>query len=876
MRYFSRLKPTTLLLAVFFQPFLSEAQRTINSTLALPTELPTGNYDLEVFGNFSTVLAIANPLDERNTLYFAERSGRIIVYSDLENQIREQDPFLIIPSTVTTNGENGLLGLAFHPQYRLNGYFFVFYTSQRENGERTNRISRFSRSQSDPFLANSNSALILFDQVDQASNHNGGDIHFGPDGYLYISLGDEGAGNDSYNNSQVVDGDLFAGIARIDVDKLPGNLEPTNHPDIPRNGEGKAYYSIPIDNPLVSKWQDEGSNPESDLRLEFYAIGLRNPWRMSFDPATGNLWTGDVGQGSREEIDVIIKGANYGWAFREGFVSGPKNQTPPAGFESVADPIHDYPRSQGVSVTGGVVYRGSRLPELEGAYIFGDYGSGRIWALFPDPNGGAPSVEQITSVSNPVAFARDPINGDILVSTISGSVRRLVRGSGEEPVFPETLTQTGAFKSLATLEPEDGIIAYEPNVSFWSDHAAKQRWVAVPEGIVAFSEDDPWTFPTGTVWIKHFELDLERGNPQTSVRIETRFLVKTPTSIYGLSYRWNEDQTEAYLVANEGEDILYNIQDEGEQIEQNWRIPSRQECLQCHTVVAGYALSFNARQLNRTLTINENEQNILSYFSEIGILDTAIENPQSVASFAQLDDPTKPLREKVRSYLAVNCVSCHQPGGTAPSNWDARPHIPIENMGIINGSVVDNRGNSNRRLVIPGSNELSVLLSRVQGSHGYQRMPPIGSNVIDEAGIQLLSDWISLVPPTDSSFEEWQITFFGSANSSDAAASADPDRDGNSNLLEFMTFTHRLNSEDFWHPEIAQIGRQAQVRFAMPPSRNYEIQISYDLENWDTWIVPGNPPQSDPIEEIQVNIEGLLPESANNSFLRIQITSEPQ
>ncbi len=193
MRYFSRLKPTTLLLAVFFQPFLSEAQRTINSTLALPTELPTGNYDLEVFGNFSTVLAIANPLDERNTLYFAERSGRIIVYSDLENQIREQDPFLIIPSTVTTNGENGLLGLAFHPQYRLNGYFFVFYTSQRENGERTNRISRFSRSQSDPFLANSNSALILFDQVDQASNHNGGDIHFGPDGYLYISLGDEGA-----------------------------------------------------------------------------------------------------------------------------------------------------------------------------------------------------------------------------------------------------------------------------------------------------------------------------------------------------------------------------------------------------------------------------------------------------------------------------------------------------------------------------------------------------------------------------------------------------------------------------------------------------------------------------------------------------------
>jgi len=332
MRYFSGLKTTTLLLAAFFEPRLSEAQRTINSTLTLPTELPTGNYDLEVFGNFSTVLAIANPPDERNTLYFAERSGRIIVYSDLENQIREQDPFLVIPSTVTTNGENGLLGLAFHPQYRLNGYFFVFYTSQRESGERTNRVSRFRRSQSDPFLADPDSETILFDQVDQANNHNGGDIHFGPDGYLYISLGDEGAGNDSYQNSQVTNGDFFAGLARIDVDRLPANIEPTEHPDAPRDSEGKAYYSVPVDNPLVSRWQEGGGDPESDLRLEFYAIGLRNPWRMSFDPATGDLWTGDVGQGAREEIDIITKGGNYGWAFREGFIGGPRSQTPPLGF----------------------------------------------------------------------------------------------------------------------------------------------------------------------------------------------------------------------------------------------------------------------------------------------------------------------------------------------------------------------------------------------------------------------------------------------------------------------------------------------------------------------------------------------------------------
>lgn len=259
------------------------SQRTINDTLTLPTELPTGNYDFETFGNFNSVLAIASPPDSINELYFGERSGRIIVYSDVVDSIREATPFLQIPSTVTTDGENGLLGLAFHPEYQENGYFFVFYTSQREGGQRANRVSRFRRSDSNRLVADPDSEVILFDQIDDASNHNGGDIHFGPDGYLYISLGDEGSGNDSLNNSQVIDGDLFAGIARIDIDKLPGSVEPTDHPDIPRNNEGNAYYSIPIDNPLVEQWQQSGSDPDSDLRLEFYAIGIRNAWRMVFD-----------------------------------------------------------------------------------------------------------------------------------------------------------------------------------------------------------------------------------------------------------------------------------------------------------------------------------------------------------------------------------------------------------------------------------------------------------------------------------------------------------------------------------------------------------------------------------------------------------------
>ncbi len=595
---------------------------------------------------------------------------------------------------------------------------------------------------------------------------------------------------------------------------------------------------------------------------------------MSFDPATGKLWTGDVGQVAREEASIIVNGGNYGWAFREGFISGPKNQTPPAGFENIVDPIHDYPRSQGVSIIGGIVYRRSRLPELEGAYIFADYGSGRIWALFEDPGGGSPRVEQISSLSNPVTFGRDPSNGDILVASISGSIRRIVRGSGQEPSFPDSLTLTGAFKLVLDLEPEDGILPYEPNVSFWSDFADKQRWVAAPEDSIEYSQDEPWNFPTGAVWIKHFELELERGNPASKIRVETRFLVKTPTSVYGISYQWNESQTDATLVGSEGADIEYAITSEGEASTQTWRIPSRQECLQCHTAVAGYALSFNARQLNRTYPINGEERNILEYFSEIGIIDEPIQSAESIPALPSLDDESKTYRERARAYLAANCISCHQPGGSAPNNWDARPHLSLEETGLINGEVIDDRGYSARRLALPGSPELSVLLSRVQGSHGYERMPQIGSSEVDELAVSLLTNWISSTPPNDATFPEWQAILFGDVNAIDAAADADPDHDGNENLLEFMTYTDPLDPNDFWRPEFTRIGTDACIDFSMPPSRNYEAQISSDLQNWQTWEVVGNPPQSDTVEELQAKIQGPVPDAESSSYLRIKVSTQ--
>lgn len=539
-------------------------------------------------------------------------------------------------------------------------------------------------------------------------------------------MGDEGGANDTWNNSQRIDKDFFAGIVRIDVDKREGNVEPTDHPAIPRDNQGRAHYSIPGDNPLVLQWQQEGENPDSNLRLEFYAIGLRNPWRMAFDNPTGRLFVGDVGQGAREEIDIIVKGGNYGWAIREGFIAfndGPENLSPPPAFGELLDPIHDYPRSDGQSITGGVVYRGTRLPELEGAYIFGDFGSGRIWALIENTNDGSYDRIQIASYGNHYEYGIDPSNGDVLVSGGDGIIRRLVRGDGGAlPEFPETLSATRAFKSLDTLEPEVGILAYEPNVSFWSDYANKSRFVSVPDQQIGYDLNAPWSFSEGTVWIKHFELPLDRQNQAARVRVETRFLVKTENSAYGLSYRWNEAGTEATLVGDEGVNIDYQVETVNGAVTQTWRIPSRSECMQCHTPAAGYALSFNARQLNRDQSVEGQDRNFLEYLSDIEILDTQITNSDKLPVFYEADDSEASLLARVRSYLAVNCVSCHQPGAVASTSWDARPHVGLLDMGIIEGKPLNDAGDSNRRLILPGAPELSVLLSRISETHGFRRM----------------------------------------------------------------------------------------------------------------------------------------------------------
>ncbi len=302
---------------------------------------------------------VQNAGDGSNRLFVTQQTGEILVFA--EQSPDSVETFLDISSEVNYErfSELGLLGLAFHPDYENNGYFFVAYTAGTPTA-RLGRISRFQVSASNPNVADPASEKILLEWTDDYANHNGGQLAFGPDGYLYIAIGDEGGAGDTDNNAQDRSR-IFGKILRIDVDQ---------------NVNAAPYHGVPADNPYAPN--------ASGYREDIWAFGFRNPWRMSFDGTT--LIAADVGQRKWEEIDIIEKGKNYGWDCREGFVPYDQSENPSSPLCGTTglytDPIHVYDHSMGQSITGGYVYRGpSTALGITGLYIYADFYNGRIWAL---------------------------------------------------------------------------------------------------------------------------------------------------------------------------------------------------------------------------------------------------------------------------------------------------------------------------------------------------------------------------------------------------------------------------------------------------------------------------------------------------------------
>lgn len=813
-----------------------------NSSLSLPSELPGGQWQMEnAFGStrFNQPIGMAVAPGDNQSLFILERPGRIIKFDVPSGTGRT---FMDISNRVNTGGEGGILGLAFHPDYQENRRFFVFYTLNASNGSGSGyhtRISRFERDPQNPDRAMGNSEAVLISQYNQASNHNGGDIHFGPDGYLYAALGDEGGANDTYQNSQRIDRDFFAGIIRIDVDEKPENLLPNPHPASVGN------YRVPADNPYigVEEFVNNPVNPD-EIRTEFYAVGLRNPFRMSFDPLTGALYAGDVGQGAREEIDIIEKGGNYGWSYREGRIRGPRFSL----FRDFIDPIYDYQHGsgpmEGRSVTGGVVYRGDRYPELFGKYVFSDYVSGNVWALESDGTQSRVTAGNIVrGMQNISGFGYDPTNGDILAARLNnGVIVRLTRqeNTGSETI-PHLLSQTGAFSDLSTLTPETGVYPYELNHPFWSDGAGKQRWFALPEnsGEIAFESSRP--FPRGSVWIKHFEMEMEEGNPESRRRLETRFIVKTADHVYGLTYRWNDQQTDAELVPEDGLTETLEIQRDGETVQQPWTYPSRSACLFCHSRPSGGVLGFSPHQLDRMVSWLDGEPvNQIDLLENGGMITPSEANHPKPSHLAvSMDDPDASTAAKVATYLHVNCAPCHQPGGPAVGTWDARITTPLWQKNILGADLVRTEVPGETALVEPGAPDASALLNRIS-TRGPRQMPPVASHRIDQQAVDLLREWITSPAVTtldlpEQSWESWFRENFQTAPDGWSQASGDGDDDNTPEILEYLLDTDPNDPESGWTFSTSATSQSIRFEFPAIPQRGLNLTIQSSTSPSGPW-----------------------------------------
>lgn len=366
-----------------------------------------------VTSGLSAPIGIASANDGSNRLFIIEQGGKIRIVA---NGILTRTPFLDISSRIVSGGELGLLGLAFHPSYSTNGRFFVNYTRNGANGLET-VIAEYAVSDTDPNLASSRSEKILLTFRQPFENHNGGMIAFGPDGYLYIGTGDGGAGGDPQGNGQNL-GTLLGKILRIDVDSA-------------------VPYAIPPSNPFTNRLAPA-------VRSEIWAYGLRNPWRFSFDRLTGRLFAGDVGQDLWEEVDIIVKGGNYGWNTMEGnHCYSPEQNCNTTGLTL---PISEYDHNTGSSITGGYVYRGTDVPSLSGKYVFGDFGSGVVWAL-SEVATGEWQREQLLKTGNISSFGEDE-HGELYLADYSGTIRQFVETGTSQPTI-----NAGGIVSAASYLP---------------------------------------------------------------------------------------------------------------------------------------------------------------------------------------------------------------------------------------------------------------------------------------------------------------------------------------------------------------------------------------------------------------------------------------
>ena len=664
---------------------------------------------------FSRPISMQQAPNDNSRWYVAELFGEIKTFIN-NNSTTSYDLFLDINRNLDARGEGGLLGMAFHPDYPNTGYVYLNYTTsdtQNNNGPNFRTvISRFTLNNN---VLDPNSEFILLTIPQPFGNHNGGNIAFGPDGYLYIGMGDGGDGGDPFSNSQNTQ-NLLGSMLRIDVDGTP--------------------YSIPADNPFHGNPLCNSGVTSTDCP-EIYAWGLRNPWRWSFDRATGALFAGDVGQASWEEIDRIQAGNNYGWHCYEGYSLYNWFGSYPADCNNIdisdyTFPIAVYDHNTGYSITGGYVYRGTVLPSLTGSYIYGDFVTGAIWNLSnPYTN---PSAEELTTLTGGglVSFSEDIQTGELyILNFYDGGIYGFVDnggGSGNSRPELQNLSTSGCADPNNPRLPTPGMIPYDLNSPLWSDNAHKERWLSLPDGTqISILPYGDWQFPSGSVLRKDFYLSNEI--------VETRLLMRHNDGGWaGYSYEWNGTLTDANLLPGEKTKFIASAN-------QNWTYPSPLQCIQCHTSSTTFTLGPETAQLNRDYNYNGVIANQITTFAHIDLFDSDL--PETAFKIADYyDSNSYSVSERARSYLHSNCSNCHRHNGTGRGSADFSHYLPFADMNICNVMpVAGSLGISNARLLVPGNPSQSIISVRMK-SLDNTRMPLIGSSIVHDDGARLIDDWI--------------------------------------------------------------------------------------------------------------------------------------
>ncbi len=746
----------------------------------------------------------------KQPLYLENEPGtdRVFVVQQNGHILSFQNDPDVEKSEVFLDMKQQAYGLTFHPDYAKNGYLYVVSNGANAaaGGKKNDRVSRFSVDRKPPFACDPKTELVIIEWP--SDGHNGGDLAFGPDGYLYVPAGDGTTDSDTNLAGQDV-GNVNATLMRIDVERA----------------DGKRNYSVPDDNPFVGK---EGVRPE------IWAYGFRNPWRLTFDAKTGHLWVGNIGQDQWEMIHLVRRGENYGWSVMEG--GHPFYLERKLGPSKPVKPTIEHAHSEARSITGGIVYYGAKFPKLNGAYIYGDYSTGKIWAARHDGKRLTFHREIADTFIQILGFAVDH-QGEILIVDYGGAIFRLEHApkAKPQPKFPTRLSETGLFTSVRDHQTDPALIPYSVNAPLWSDNAYKERFIALPgESLIKFTTNRGWEFSDGSVLVKTFSLELEHGKPESRRRIETRLLTRQLGEWAGYSYVWNDQQTDAELVRMQGTDRSFTIKDPsaaGGSRKQTWHYPSRAECMVCHTRAAKYVLGLTELQMNKVHDYGEVSDEQLRTLEHLGLfgfdlpdhereltkrfnlvidatnretlaplerLSAMSKRPLAAAKFirrllavivpsqfraayqqwmAALPavrrvlseklrktkllpkrpseyrrlvnpyDPAKQLDARARSYLHANCSICHVAAGGGNAQMEIEFTTPAAKTKIFNVTPVHHKfGIDNAKLIAPGAPERSVILQRIS-RRGRGQMPPLASSLVDERAVALLREWIKQMKP---------------------------------------------------------------------------------------------------------------------------------